>query len=284
MDAKGRVERVVPPVDLEVDRRLGHHAGRRGDIAGGVLDGHDVRHLAGQLDGQVRSDPAARPHRDVVQHHRQWAGRGHGAEVGRQAGRGRTVVVRGHHEDTRRPGGRGLLGHVDGVGGVVGSGPGDDRDGDRLDDRPEQVDPLGVGQHRAFAGGAGHHECSPLPVSARWRATAAAASRSRAPSGPKGVTMAVTTEPKRAPSSCGPAGRRSGGGSRTQATSRTDSRRRSPGGSPGVSRPAEPGGPPPSGRPRPRDPFRVRPARAGSGAPRPWRRTPRRCRRPTRTR
>ena len=108
----------------------------------------------------VRSGPIRRPERTGMSY--STTGRsarpGHGPEVGRQAGRRRAVVVRGDDQDAGGAGGLGLLGHQDRVGGVVGPRRGDHRDGDGLDDRPEQRDPLGIGEHRALAGGAGHHQ------------------------------------------------------------------------------------------------------------------------------
>jgi hypothetical protein len=50
------------------------------------------------------------------------------------------------------------LGEVHRVRRVVGARAGDDRDGDRLDDRREQAEPLVVGEHRRLAGGAGDDE------------------------------------------------------------------------------------------------------------------------------
>ena len=151
-------EGVVAGVQVEARRRLGEQPGRRGRVTGGVLDADDGRHLVGQADQGLVGDLAAGPDGDVVDQHRQVGGRGDRPEVGVEAGLRGPAVVRRDGQDPGRPGVGRHAAELDGVGGVVGAGPGDHRDGDRLGDRPPQVPLLVVGQHRRLAGGAGDDE------------------------------------------------------------------------------------------------------------------------------
>ncbi len=83
------------------------------------------------------------------------------------------------------------------MGGVVGAGGGDDRDVDRLDDRPEQLDALGIGEHGTLARGARHHQAV-APVPGQMTGQGDRAVEVELPVGSNGVTMAVITEPNRA--------------------------------------------------------------------------------------
>ena len=128
-------EVVVTAVHLEPTGRLGDDAGRLGRVAGGVLQGDDVRDLAGQAQQGVGGDLAARADRDVVHHHGQVGGGRHRPQVGARCppatagcSTGTTREDAGHAELRR------LLGEVDRVGRVVGGGAGDDRDRDGLGD------------------------------------------------------------------------------------------------------------------------------------------------------
>jgi hypothetical protein len=78
---------VVTAVDVEPIRAVGHHRGGGGHVAGGVLHPHDGGDVAGQRQGELRTDPPARSDRDVVEEHREVRGLGDGSEVGRDPGR-----------------------------------------------------------------------------------------------------------------------------------------------------------------------------------------------------
>ena len=148
----------------------------------------------------VGRDPAAGADRDVVEQDGKPAAASATARKWLvDPGLGRAVVVRRHHQDAvdaarrrRRPGQR------DRVGGVVGPGAGDDRDGDGLGHGPPQVGLLVVGEHRALAGGPAHDQAVAAvvrPASGPGRRRRRG--RARPPSS-NGVTMAVITGPKRA--------------------------------------------------------------------------------------
>ena len=143
-------------------------------------------------------------------------------------------------------------------------GPGDDRDGDGLGHGPQQVD-----ASRRRSGPGPRRWCRPRPVRrCRGRPASgpatAAASRSSAPSSPNGVTMAVTTAPKRARRSPGARGLAVRTGAHgPQATSSTGAHGRCAGAAQRAGAAARP---------------EVRPARARSASRRPRRRPPRWCR------
>ncbi len=162
--------------------------------------------LTPTMDGTSRANsttssvPILRPDRIgyVIEHDRQVGGRGHGAEVGRKSGCRRPVVVRSDGQYPAGPTGFGLPGQQHRMGGVVGTGGGDDGHVHDLDHGAEQVEAFGIGENRALAGRArprpGHRSRSRPDGGATWPAM----SRSMSPSGWKGVTIAVITEPNRA--------------------------------------------------------------------------------------
>ncbi len=154
---EGQGQVVVAAVELEAAGPR-PPAGRRREVAGGVLHAHDVGHGPGQAQHGLVGDLAARAHRDVVEHDRQPGAVGHGGEMVGQALLGRTAVVGRHHQDGVDPGLGGRPGELDGMSGVVGPGAGDDRNGDGLGHRPPQVGTLVVGQHRSLTGGPGHDQ------------------------------------------------------------------------------------------------------------------------------
>ena len=199
---QGQRHDVVPAVDLEARGDLCGEVRRGGGVAGGVLEGDDGGHFVGETEHGLRGDAPAAAHRDVVEHDGEIAGRlGHGAEVLEDAGLRRPVVIRGDREDAVDAAGHGLPRHGHGVRRVVGSRPGDDRDGDGLGDGAPQCHLLVIGQHRALAGRA--TEDKPVaPVLGQPLGQLHRRGRFRAPSSSKGVTMAVTTRPKRGESCC----------------------------------------------------------------------------------
>ena len=94
-------------------------------VAAGVLHGDDAVVARERVDGR-RREPDAGAARDVVEHDGQVGGVGDGLDVPADALLRRARVVRADDEQAVRTGLGGLLGHADGVRGVVGPGAGDD--------------------------------------------------------------------------------------------------------------------------------------------------------------
>ena len=166
-------------------------------VAGRVLHGDDavVRPRARRWSSAANRTPVRPGH--VVEHDGQVGGVGDGLDVPADALLRRARVVRADDEQAVRAGLGGLLGHPDGVRGVVGAGAGDDPRAvaDGLDDGLRRAPPS-----RARASS----DASPVvplstspswPWSTRCLASCTAPARSTAPSAVIGVTIAVSTDP-----------------------------------------------------------------------------------------
>ena len=166
------------------------------EIGVGLLDGVDGLDLGEPAD-RLGLDVHDHARGDVVGDDRAVGGLGDRLEVRDDPALRRLVVVRRDDEQRVDAERGGLLGEMDRVRGRVGAGAGDDGGAvaDRFDRGAEEVEPLGVGQGRALARSCPATTIPSEPLSTRCAASAWNASKSTAPSGANGVTIAVRTFP-----------------------------------------------------------------------------------------
>ena len=150
---------VIAGVDVHVFPHQVGNGRNLGDIAAGFLDGGNVGVL-GQHRSGSRLDIAAGAAGHIVED--QGLGRSirNGGKALNQAALGGLVVVRGNHQQAIVVQLAGILGHGDGVGGIVRAGAGDGGHpaGDALDGVAQNFLMLRVVEGRSFAGGAGDHK------------------------------------------------------------------------------------------------------------------------------
>jgi hypothetical protein len=144
-------EVVVPRVEVEVGLR--DDAARLGEVVIRLLDRLDGGDL-GQLADRLRLDVDHDASRDVVDDDRLVARVGNGFEVFDDPPRRRLVVVRSDHEEPVDADLVRLPREVDGMGGGVRAGTGDDRgaSAERVDGHMKKLETFVVGQRRALSG------------------------------------------------------------------------------------------------------------------------------------
>src|SRR5699024_9779078 len=119
----GQVQVVVTGVVLQA--RPAHPVEALGHLAGGVLDGADLR-VFGEPVEDLIADRHSGAAGDVVEHRRQAGGLHHCTHVPVHALLRGTVVVRGDHQQAVGAGTFGSFGDAYRVRGVIGAGAGDD--------------------------------------------------------------------------------------------------------------------------------------------------------------